>query len=116
MSTKRGIWAVGLPLSVVLDWCKRTAGRYRRFTSRIADQSRLSGRENQFEAARVMDVSHPLHADLAGECAELREFTKVLSIGDRIRVLCDDGVLVAEKISETQFKLIHAEIMAEVIH
>jgi hypothetical protein len=116
MSTKRGIWAVGLPLSVVLDWCKRTAGRYRRVAGRIADQSRPVGREKRFEVARVMDVSHPLHADLAGECVELREFTKILSIGDRIRVLCDDGVLVAEKISETKFKLIHAEIMAEVIH
>jgi hypothetical protein len=116
MSTKRGIWAVGLPLSVVLDWCKRTAGRYRRVAGRIEDQSRLVGRENQFEAARAMNVSHPLHADFAGECVELREFTKVLSIGDRIRVLCDDGVLVAEKISETQFKLIHVEMMAEVVH
>jgi hypothetical protein len=31
-------------------------------------------------------------------------------------VLCDDGVLVAEKISETQFKLIHAEMMTDLVH
>jgi hypothetical protein len=116
MSTKRGIWAVGLPLSVVLDWCKRTAGSYRRVADRIADQSRLVGRENQFEAAQVTSVSLPLHADLDGEYIELREFTKILSIGDRIRVLCDDGVVVAEKISETQFNVIHAEMMAELVH
>jgi len=116
MSTKRGIWAAGFPLSVVLDWCKRTVGRYRRVPGRIADQSRLVGRENQFEATRVMNLSHPLHADFAKECVELKEFSKVLSIGDRIRVLCDDGVLVAEKISETQFKVIHAEMMAELVH
>jgi hypothetical protein len=116
MSTKRGIWAVGLPLSVVLDWCKRTVGRYGRVAGRIADQSRWVGKENQFEAARVMNLSHPLHADLAEECVELKEFTKILSVGDRIRVLCDDGVLVAEKISETQFKVIHAEMMAELVH
>jgi len=116
MSTKRGIWAVGLPLSVVLDWCKRTVGRYRQVPGKTADQSRLAGRENQFEAARVVNLSHPLYADLAEECVELKEFTKVLSIGDRIRVLCDDGVLVAEKISETQFKVIHAEMMAELVH
>jgi hypothetical protein len=116
MSTKRGIWEVGLPLSVMLEWCKRTVGRFRRVPGRIADQSRLVGRENQFEATRVMNLSHPLHADLAEKCVELKEFTKVLSIGDRIRVLCDDGVLVAEKISETQFKVIHAEMMAELVH
>jgi len=116
MSIKRGIWAVGLPLSVVLDWCKRTVRRYRRDPGRIADQSRLVGKENQFEATGLMNLAHPLHADLAGECVELKEFTKILSIGDRIRVLCDDGVLVAEKISETQFKVIHAEMMAELVH
>jgi hypothetical protein len=31
-------------------------------------------------------------------------------------VLCDDGVVVAEKISETQFNIIRAETMAEVVH
>src|SRR5580693_1512431 len=111
MSANRGIWAVRLPLSAVLDWCKRAAGRYRRVAGRIADQSRLVGRENQFKAARVMNVSHTLHADFAGKRVELSEFIKVMSIGDRLRVLCDDGLLVAEKISETQFKLIHAETM-----
>lgn len=116
MSTKRGIWAVGLPLSVVLDWCKRTASSYRRVAGKIGDQSRLVGRENPSEAARVTNVSLPLHADLDGESIELREFTKTLSIGDRIRVLCDDGVIVAEKISETQFSVIHAEMMAESVH
>jgi len=116
MPEKRGIWAVGLPLSAVLDWYKRTVGRYRRFAGRIADQLRMVGRENQFEVARVMDVSHPFHADCAGKRVELSEFIKVLSIGDRIRVLCDDGVLVAEKISETQIKVIYAETMAELVH
>ncbi len=73
-------------------------------------------RENQSEVARVMNGSHPLHVGFAGQSVELRELTKVLRIGDRIRVLCDDGVLVAEKISETHFKLIHAETMAELVH
>ena len=41
---------------------------------------------------------------------------KVLNIGDRIRVLCDDGVLVAEKISQTQFKLIYAQMLSELVH
>jgi hypothetical protein len=116
MSTKCGIWEVGLPLSVVLEWCKRTLGKYRRVPGRIADQSRLVGRESQFEATRVMNLSHPLHADFAEKCVELEELTRILSIGDRIRVLCDDGVLVAEKISKTQFKVIHTEMMEELVH
>ena len=116
MSIKRGIWAVGLPLSVVLDWCKRTVGRYGRVAGRIADQLRMVGREKQLEVTRVMNVNHPLHVDFDGKPVELREFVKVLSIGDRIRVFCDDGVVVAEKISPTQFREIHAEPMAELVH
>jgi hypothetical protein len=116
MSKKRGVWAVGLSLSAVLDWCKRTAGRYRRVPGRIADQSRMVGRENQFEVARVMNDTRTLHVDCAGRRVEFSEFIKVLSIGDRIRVFCDDGVVVAEKISETRFKLIHTETMAELVH
>jgi hypothetical protein len=46
----------------------------------------------------------------------LPEFIKTLSIGDRIRVFCDDGVVVAEKISQTQFKEIYVEVMAELVH
>jgi hypothetical protein len=76
----------------------------------------MAGQRKQFEAAEVIKVSPPFHADFAGGPVELREFTRVLSIGDRIRVLCDDGVLVAEKISETQFKVIHAQTMAELVH
>jgi hypothetical protein len=76
----------------------------------------MVGRENPFEVERVLNVSHPLHVDFSGKRVELRDFTDVLSIGDRIRVLCDDGVLVAEKISETQFKLIHAEPMTDLVH
>jgi hypothetical protein len=116
MSKKRGIWAVGVPLSAVPDLCKRAADRCRRFAGRIADQFRVAGRENQLEVARVVNVSNPLHVDFAGKPVALTEFIKTLSIGDRIRVFCDDGVVVAEKISQTQFKEIHVEMMAELVH
>jgi len=116
MSKKRGIWAVGVPLSAVLNLCKKTADRCRRFAGRIADQLRMAGQENPLEVARVMNVSHPLQVDFAGKPVELSEFIKVLSIGDRIRVFCDDGVVVAEKISQTQFKEIRAETKAELVH
>jgi hypothetical protein len=116
MSRKRGIWAVGGPLSAVLDLCKRTAGRCRRFAARFADSSRIAGQENQMEVARVMTASYPLQVDFAGKPVELREVINSLRIGDRIRVFCDDGVIVAEKISHTQFKEIHVEMMAELVH
>jgi hypothetical protein len=116
MSKKLGIWAVGLPLFAVLNWCMRTAGRYRRLARRIACQLRMIGRRKQFEVKEVIKVSPSFHADFAGSPLEFREFTRVLSIGDRIRVLCDDGVLVAEKVSETQFRVIHAQAMAELVH
>jgi hypothetical protein len=115
MSKKRGIWAVGVPLSAVLNLCKKTADRCRRFAGRIADQLRMAGQENRLEVARVMNVSHPFQVDFAGKPVELSEFIKVLSIGDRIRLLCDDGLLVAEKISETQCKVIHSEMVDKLV-
>jgi hypothetical protein len=116
MSKKDEIWAVGMWASAVLEWCKRIVGRYWRFAGGIADQLPIAERENQLKVTSVMDVDLPIHVDFAGKRVELREFIKVLSIGDRIRLFCDDGVLVAEKISETRFKFIHTEIMAEFIH
>ena len=116
MSKIRGLWAVGVPLSKVLNLCKKIADKCRRFAGRIADQFRMAGRENHLEVARVVNVSHPLHVDFAGEPIALTEFIKTLSIGDRIRVFCDDGVVVAEKISQTHFKEIHAETTAELVH
>ena len=116
MSKKSGIWEVSLPLSAVLDWCKRAADRFRLFAGRIAGQSRVVGQENQSEVARAMNVIPPVHVDLAGKSVELGELTKALRIGDRVRVFCDDGILVAEKISETQFELIQAEPMAQLVH
>jgi hypothetical protein len=116
MSKKLGILAVGLPLSATLNWFMRTAGRYWRLARKIACQLTMVKRRKQFEATKVINVSPPLRADFAGGRIELQEFTRILSIGDRIRVFCDDGVLVAEKISETQFRVIHAQTMAELVH
>jgi hypothetical protein len=116
MSKKDEIWAVGMLASGVLEWCKRIVGRYRRFAGGIPDRLPIAERENQLTVASVMNVGLPIHVDFAGKRVELREFIKVLSIGDRVRLFCDDGVLVAEKISETRFKFIHNEILAEFIH
>jgi len=99
MSKRCGIWGA------VLDWCKRTTGRYRRFAG--AGQLRMVGRENRLEAARPIDGKR-LHIDFDRGLVEFKQFIEVLRIGDRVRVFCDDGVIEAEKISPKRFKLIYA--------
>src|SRR5262245_15839051 len=116
MSRRRENWAASLSASATLDWWQRIVGKFLRFAGRIADQLRMAGRENRFEGGRIMSPSHPIQVDLAGMRVELMEFVRVLNIGDRIRVFCDDGVLVAEKVSQTQLRIIQAETTAEGIH
>jgi hypothetical protein len=116
MSKRRGIWGVGLSLLAALDWCKRTAGRYWPFSAGIVWSITRGHRQDQVEGGQSTKVGHPVQIEFGGERIELKEFTKVLNIGDRIRVLCDDGVLVAEKISPTQFKLIQAQMLSELVH
>jgi hypothetical protein len=71
----------------------------------------MVGQENGFGVARPMNSSKMVQLDFAGglvELKELKKFTDVMRIGDRIRAFCDDGVIEAEKISPTRFKLIYA--------
>jgi hypothetical protein len=89
-------------VSTVSEWCKRTAGRLR-----------LIGQEKQ---SQVPPASNPLHVSFIGNSVELGQLAKALKIGDRVRVHCSDGLLVAEKITETQFQLIHAEPIAGLVH
>jgi len=79
--------------------------------------STMDGRqENQFEIARTTSNSQPLQLDFASELVELKEFAKTLNIGDRMRMFYFDGVLVAEKISQTQFMVLYSETMSERLH
>jgi hypothetical protein len=102
MSKRRGIWVVKWPVSSALGWWKRTGGRYCRFAAPTMDDQQ----ENQFEIEPTTNNSEPVQRDFVSERVELKEFAKTLNIGDRIRMFCDDGVLVAEKISQTQFKVL----------
>lgn len=102
----RGIWCIGLALSRALDRCKRTARRYWRFAGGMFRSTTARRRHNQLEGQ-------------IGSCQQLtkfNEFINALRVGERIQVLCDDGVIVAEKISQTQFKLIHCQAMSELVH
>jgi hypothetical protein len=115
MSKRCGIWGISSSLLAALDWCKRTAGRYWPFSGGIVWSITPGHRHDQVEGGQSTKVGHPVQIDFCGEHIELKEFMKALNIGDRIRVLCDDGVLVAEKISQTQFKLIHAQMLSELV-
>ena len=112
MSKRRGIWAVKWPLSAALGWWKRTAGRYWRFAASTMDRRQ----ENQLDIAQTTDHSQLFQLDIASAHVELKEFAKILNIGDRIRVFCDDGVVVAEKISQTQLKVLYSATMSEQVH
>src|SRR5215471_12869109 len=116
MSKRSENWAASLSASATLDWCQRLVGKFLLLAGRIADQLRMAGRKNRFEVGRIMSPSHPIQVDLAGMRVELMEFVRTLNIGDRVRMFCDDGVLVAEKISQTQLRIIQAETMAEGVH
>ena len=50
------------------------------------------------------------------QLVKFNELIDVLPVGERSRVFCDDGVGVAEKISQTQFKLIHCQAVSELVH
>ena len=116
ISKRRGISGSSSPLSAMWDWWKRTATRYWRGVSGIVGPIR-SGRHNGlFEGAGRVNVGHSLRKNLCGQWIEPNEVIKILRIGDRIRVLCDDGVLVAEKVSQTEFRLIDSQRMSTLVH
>lgn len=77
---------------------------------------RSGHRNDPFEGVQRVNVGQPLRIDFGGKCLELKEFAKMLTIGDRIRVLCDDGVVVAEKVSQTEFRLIDSQRMSKLVH
>jgi len=107
--TNRGI---RLRLSALLAWCKRAAGRCCAFRSGKPWLAKAD-RNHRAEAARIMSACHPWQIDFGGERMELSKLFTILSIGDRIRVFCDDGIVVAEKISQTQFKVVHSQSMTK---
>ena len=116
MSGSRRLRDIGCAFSAALRGCKAAAARCRRRAAGIMRAATSCRHSDLLEDVRMADAGHPLRIDFAGRRVELQELINVLSIGDRLRVLCDDGVLVAEKISETRFKLIHSETMSKLVH
>lgn len=116
MSKRLRTSGISLLLSAMLDWCKMTATRYWQGVSGIARLMRRGCRSDPSEDVRPVNVGQPSRIDFCGEDIELKEILRMLTIGDRVRILCDDGVLVAEKMSQTQFKLVGAQSMSKLVH
>lgn len=115
MPKRRGNWRIRLPLA--LDKCKTAAGECWRFVGRVFRSITACGRHDYLKVDLSTLVGHPLPTDSScRQDIEFEEVVKALNIGDRIRVLCDDGALVAEKISQTQFELIHCQVMSKLVH
>jgi hypothetical protein len=115
MSKACQIRSISSSLWITLDWCKRTASRYLGWARRVIFSSSDGRANEQFEIGRLTTVKQRLQVDWGGNPMEFDDFCQSLSIGDRIRVLCDDGVLVAEKISQTQFELVHSQPISQFI-
>jgi len=115
MSKRRGTSGISLLLSALIDSCKKTVKRYSQVVSGKARPTSGSRQSDGFEHPRAVNVTRPSRMDFCGEGVELEEITRLLTVGDRIRVLCDDGVITAEKISETQFKLIDFQMMPKLV-
>lgn len=54
--------------------------------------------------------------DFRGDAVQFEEFIQKLNIGDRVEIMCDDGVLVAEKISKTRFEIANTQPMSPYLH
>lgn len=73
-------------------------------------------RDHPLKVWRMTSACHPPLIDLCGEGMELNKLIGILSIGERVRLFCNDGVLVAEKVSPTQVKVIHSQTITKLIH
>src|SRR2546421_12808302 len=108
MSKRRGNGRIKLPLPVALDMCKTTVGRSWQFFRRVFRSIAARTRHDHLKVDLITDVSHSLLTDSSfRQNMELEEVVKGLKIGERIRVHCDYGGVVAGKNSQTPFELIH---------
>lgn len=112
MSKRSGTWGVRLSLSSALCWFKIFTNRSLTFADRLVCFGERRPND-EFEDIPEANRQQSFKIEFYGDRLELRELTEVLRIGDRVRLFCDDGVLVAEKISRTQLKIIHSQPVVE---
>ena len=113
MSKRSGIWVVTWPLSATLDWCGKIINQCFRFGQ--DDLFQPSTSECAPEILPAAKGNYPIQVTFGEERIELNELIAVLRVGDRIRLFCDDGILVAEKVSQTQLRVVHSQTMPATI-
>ena len=119
--SKGGIWGRGVLLSTVLECWEKAVRVFRRFAVGVVGQSRTIKQENSFAVARPTNETvhvefKTVQVDLRGGMAEFEKITKAMCIGDRVRAFCVDGVIEAEKVSQTRFKVIYNLETTGLIH
>ena len=119
--SKGGIWGSGVLLSTVLECWERAVRVVRRFAAGVVGQSRAMRHENSFAVAQTSSETiqvefKTVQVDLRGGIAEFEKVTKAMCIGDRVRAFCADGVIEAEKVSQTRFKVIYDLETTGLIH
>lgn len=116
MSTRSRIRVAKSPLSAALAWFKKFRSWYFGFVDRTV-HSQQRHRDNRLEVAGETSLIRPtVQIEFYGGRIELKELTDALRIGDRVRLFCNDGVLLAEKVSQTRLKIIQTQGLAELIH
>lgn len=117
MSKRRGKSRMMLLFLVALDRFKATVVRHCRSVDKVFRSITTRDQRNRLTVDVSTDVSHPNPPDTPGQqLMDIGDVANALNIGDRIQVFCDDGFVVAEKISQTKFQLIHCQEMSRLIH
>jgi len=92
---------------MVLEVWQRTVSVFQRFAVGVVGQSDTLRKANSSAVARPTSDFKTVEVELRGGIAEFEQFTKAMRIGDRVRAFCTDGVIEAQKVSATRFKVIY---------
>jgi len=116
MAEKPEIQNITSCLLAIVDWYNRTRRKYLQWARRNMFSTPNLSSNKELEFGGLANIGQAVRVDFRGDWIEFDRCIQGLDIGDRVRVLCDDGVLVAEKVSSTQFELIHAQATSPLIH
>lgn len=102
--------------SPLLGRCKRIARKFLRWAQGIESPTASRPRIYPLDVERAKTNGQKQLIDCHGDAVQFEEFMQKLNIGDRVEIMCDDGVLVAEKISKTRFEIASTQSMSPFLH
>jgi len=116
MAKEYGIQNISSRHFARLDWYMKTARRLLRWVREIISPLARDPQSHRIESGGTTDNGHRQLIDFHGDRVELDKLLQQLSIGGRVQIMCDDGVLIAEKASQTQFELVHTQPISRLVH